>query len=200
MATIGHPLSDISNLLTPYFTARLDPARSVNVRPGFKPRATRGLPTPDEITTLYFSVAGSRAMGNGNSNGNGDGSDRNGSASSLELSLPADAQARDRARELQWAQAFNMFRQAAICQGIAARQAGRQASSEKARRYADARFSLAEFAWELVQSARTGGEGAGHISGSGSGSGPGPGFRSGRGPESGSGSDSVQHGKARAKL
>ncbi|KAK1758241.1 kinase-like domain-containing protein [Echria macrotheca] len=141
MSTIGHPLSDISNLLTPYFTARLDPRKSINVHPGFKPRATRGLPTPDEITTLYFSVANPTPRAAG-------------SSSSLELSLSEADQDRERRRELQWAQAFNMFRQAAICQGIAARQAGRQASSEKARRYADARGPLAEFAWELVQSAR----------------------------------------------
>ncbi|KAK4127102.1 APH-domain-containing protein [Parathielavia appendiculata] len=151
MSTIGHPLSDISNLLTPYFTAGLDPRRSVNVHPGFLPRATRGLPTPDEITTLYFSVASSASP----------------SSSSLELTLnnPGgrldSVDSGDAKRELQWAQAFNIFRLAAICQGIAARQAGRQASSEQARRYGDARGPLAEFAWELVQSARSGGGGGG---------------------------------------
>jgi aminoglycoside phosphotransferase (APT) family kinase protein len=156
MSTIGHPLSDISNLLTPYFTARLDPRKSINVHPGFKPRATRGLPTPDEITTLYFSVATPP---------------RSETSSSLELSLTGNTQPgaaaaenaheHDRQRELQWAQAFNMFRLAAICQGIAARQAGRQASSEEARRYADARGPMARFAWELVKSARSdGGRGA----------------------------------------
>ncbi|KAK0730787.1 kinase-like domain-containing protein [Lasiosphaeris hirsuta] len=159
MSTIGHPLSDISNLLTPYFTARLDPSKSINVHPGFLPRATRGLPTPEEITTLYYSVANQHARAR--------------SSSSIELSLTSDRrehdQGQDRKRELQWAQAFNMFRQAAICQGIAARQAGRQASSEKARRYADARRPLAEFAWELVQSARAGGSGNGSGGGNGNG-------------------------------
>jgi aminoglycoside phosphotransferase (APT) family kinase protein len=145
MSTIGHPLSDISNLLTPYFTARLDPSQSINVHPGFKPRATRGLPTPDEITRLYFSITSPTPRAAGSSN-------------SLELSLSEqdqERQERDQRRELQWAQAFNIFRLAAICQGIAARQAGRQASSEQARRYADARGPLARFAWELVQSARS---------------------------------------------
>ncbi len=145
MSTIGHPLSDISNLLTPYFMARLDPRKTINVHPGFKPRATRGLPIIDEITTLYFSVATPP---------------RSSSSTSLELSLTNNTtqpeQEHDRKREMQWAQAFNMFRLAAICQGIAARQAGRQASSEKARRYADARTPIANFAWELVQSARAG--------------------------------------------
>lgn len=151
MSTIGHPLSDISNLVTPYFTARLDPRRSVNVHPGFLPRATRGLPTPDEITDLYFSVVEATPP----------------SSSSLELTLNNSttaaasvvASGRDRRRELQWAQAFNIFRLAAICQGIAARQAGRQASSEQARRYGEARTGLAEFAWELVQTARSSGGG-----------------------------------------
>ncbi|KAK3394029.1 kinase-like domain-containing protein [Podospora didyma] len=138
MSTIGHPLSDLSNLLTPYFTASLDPSKSVNVHPGFLPRATRGLPTPEEITTLYFSVVDPRSPA---------------AKSSLELSLPGGGP--DRKRELQWAQAFNIFRLAAICQGIAARQAGRQASSEKARRYGDARTPLADFAWELVKSTRS---------------------------------------------
>lgn len=138
MSTIGHPLSDLSNLLTPYFTARLDPRRSVNVHPGFLPRATRGLPTHDEITALYFSVV-----------------DRP-ESSSLDLAPRIDDAVRQ--RELQWAQAFNIFRLSAICQGIAARQAGRQASSEQARRYGDARTPLAEFAWELVQETKKTGQ------------------------------------------
>ncbi|KAK3366952.1 kinase-like domain-containing protein [Lasiosphaeria ovina] len=147
MSTIGHPLSDLSNLLTPYFTARLDPSRSISVHTGFRPRATRGLPTPDEISTLYFSVVDPRTPA---------------SQSSLELSLTRQTPGEpDRRRELQWAQAFNIFRLAAICQGIAARHAGRQASSEQARRYADSRAPLAEFAWELVQSTRAAGGGGG---------------------------------------
>ncbi|KAK4142631.1 kinase-like domain-containing protein [Dichotomopilus funicola] len=173
MSTIGHPLSDISNLLTPYFTARLDPRRSVNVHPGFRPRATRGLPTPDEITSLYFTVASLPSPTSPRP------------SSSLELTLHRHNHnhhdddhihhssggrstniSPERRRELQWAQAFNIFRLAAICQGIAARQAGRQASSEQARRYGDARGPLAEFAWQLVQSARSEGRSA---SGSGSG-------------------------------
>ncbi|KAK3899584.1 kinase-like domain-containing protein [Staphylotrichum tortipilum] len=162
MSTIGHPLSDISNLITPYFTARLDPRRSVNVHHGFLPRATRGLPAVDEITALYFSVVESAPKS---------------SSSSLELTLQSSSNTAaaggspaDRARELQWAQAFNIFRLAAICQGIAARQASRQASSEQARRYAAGRTPLAEFAWDLVQTARSGDEGGGPSEG-GSGSG-----------------------------
>lgn len=183
MSTIGHPLSDISNLLTPYFTARLDPRRSVNVHPGFLPRATRGLPTPDEITTLYFSIVDA-PRSNSSSFSSSSSSPSSASADpsiSLELSLATPSNARtaaggeaDRRRELQWAQAFNIFRLAAICQGIAARHAGRQASSEQARRYGDARGPLAEFAWELVQYARSSSP-ARRLAGGGSGSGSGGG-------------------------
>ncbi|CAK7200520.1 hypothetical protein SEUCBS139899_003216 [Sporothrix eucalyptigena] len=56
--------------------------------------------------------------------------------------------------ELRWAAAFNIFRQAAICQGIAARVAGRQASSEIALSYANAREPLAQLAWKMIQEAR----------------------------------------------
>ncbi|KAK0718783.1 kinase-like domain-containing protein [Apiosordaria backusii] len=142
MSTIGHPLSDFANLLTPYYTAFLDPARSTHLHPGFLPRATRGLPTREELTELYFSVLEPEAKNNEKS-------------TSLELSLrDAEAVAETRRRELQWAQAFSIFRLAAICQGIAARLARRQASSEQAKRHGDARTLFAEFAWELAQSSK----------------------------------------------
>ncbi|TID04729.1 Putative aminoglycoside phosphotransferase, protein kinase-like domain superfamily [Colletotrichum destructivum] len=64
------------------------------------------------------------------------------------------------APELNWGMAFSMFRLAAVCQGIAARAARGQASSEQARRFAVTRGPLAEFAWELVGRSRgEGGEG-----------------------------------------
>ncbi|KAK3939120.1 kinase-like domain-containing protein [Diplogelasinospora grovesii] len=129
MSTIGHPLSDLSNLMTPFYTCRLSTEQLHSAHPGFVPGATPGLPTLAEITALYFSVADPPTRSSG----------------------PKAAEDRERERELQWAQAFNMFRQSAICQGIAARHAARQASSEKARQYAAARAPLANFAWELVQ-------------------------------------------------
>ncbi|CAK7271277.1 hypothetical protein SEPCBS119000_004520 [Sporothrix epigloea] len=58
------------------------------------------------------------------------------------------------ASELRWAAAFNIFRLAAICQGIAARAASRQASSEAALSYAKARVPLAQLAWEMMKDAR----------------------------------------------
>lgn len=127
MSTIGHPLSDLANMMTPFYTAPLDHSRVQNAHKGFLPGATPGLPNPTEIAELYFSTVSPQS-------------------SSRISNFSAD-----RKRELQWAQAFNIFRQSAICQGIAARQAARQASSEVARRYADARAPLAEFAWDLVR-------------------------------------------------
>ncbi len=132
MSTIGHPLLDLTNLITPFYTAKRDPTSIANAHPSFLPGATPGLPTPDEITALYFSVAYAPPDAAG------------------AVPPPSAAQARERSRELQWTQAFNIFRQAAICQGIAARQAARQASSERAKRYADARNPMAEYAWELI--------------------------------------------------
>ena len=136
MSTIGHPLSDLSNLLTPFYIARLDPRQAVSVHPGFLPRATRGLPHVDEITELYFNVTSPVGR------------------STLEMSLHRQAsptEEQERRRELAWAQAFNIFRLSAICQGIAARVAGRQASSAEAKRYGDGREPLARFAWKLCQ-------------------------------------------------
>ncbi|KAH7030591.1 phosphotransferase enzyme family protein [Microdochium trichocladiopsis] len=53
--------------------------------------------------------------------------------------------------DMQWAMAFSMMRGAVICQGIAARAARRQASSEEAKRYADSFVPMAEYSWALVQ-------------------------------------------------
>jgi len=137
MSTIGHPLSDLANMMTPFYTAPLDSTRVMNAHKGFLPGATPGLPTPQEIADLYFSTVAAQTT--------------SGTSSSSKPAQVMTESARERERELQWAQAFNIFRQAAICQGIAARQAARQASSEVAARYANAREPLAEFAWELVQ-------------------------------------------------
>ncbi|KXJ94947.1 phosphotransferase enzyme family protein [Microdochium bolleyi] len=53
--------------------------------------------------------------------------------------------------DMHWAMAFSMMRGAVICQGIAARAARRQASSEEAKRYADSFVPMAEYSWTLVQ-------------------------------------------------
>jgi aminoglycoside phosphotransferase (APT) family kinase protein len=63
--------------------------------------------------------------------------------------------------EMPWAIAFGVFRSSAILQGIAARAARRQASSEQAKQYADAFRPLGDAAWELVGKLKAaGGEGS----------------------------------------
>lgn len=59
MATIGHPLSDITNLLMPFTTATREKARSVGrANAAFVPGATPGLPTKEECVKWYEEVAG----------------------------------------------------------------------------------------------------------------------------------------------
>lgn len=50
-----------------------------------------------------------------------------------------------------WGDSFNVFRNSVIMQGIAARYALRQASSEKAKEYAAQMGPFGEFAWDLLQ-------------------------------------------------
>jgi aminoglycoside phosphotransferase (APT) family kinase protein len=56
--------------------------------------------------------------------------------------------------DLTWGTAFSMFGQSCIMQGIAARVATRQASSQQAHLYAHSSKPFAEFAWGLVQSGK----------------------------------------------
>lgn len=60
----------------------------------------------------------------------------------------------DARAELAWGMAFNIFKLSAVCQGIAARFARRQASSAQAQVYAKTWKPLGELAWELVERAR----------------------------------------------
>ena len=114
MSTIGHPLSDLANILNGFYTVNLGLGY---LSPGFLPGVTPGLPTADMVVDWYVEVAGW-----------------------------------DPRPELTWAVAFSIFRSAAICQGIAARVAARQANTnEQAKQYADAFRPLGEFAWEMVR-------------------------------------------------
>ncbi|KAI0152221.1 phosphotransferase enzyme family protein [Hypoxylon sp. NC0597] len=128
MSTIGHPLSDLANLMHPFYSASMsrrssssssapDDAITAVSHPGFLPGATPGLPSPSDIIQWYAAAAGWDP----------------------------------RPEEVAWASAFSIFRLAAICQGIAARVALRQASSASAHKHAAAMHPLGEFAWELVQ-------------------------------------------------
>ncbi|KAI1437339.1 kinase-like domain-containing protein [Xylaria sp. CBS 124048] len=57
MSTIGHPLSDLGNLLMPFFSQ--DASRSYNPKvDAFLPGATPGLPTPDMVLEWYEEAAG----------------------------------------------------------------------------------------------------------------------------------------------
>ena len=56
MATIGHPLSDLANLLNPYVLA-INP-QGTRSHPDFIPGATPGLPTEEQAIKWYAEVAG----------------------------------------------------------------------------------------------------------------------------------------------
>ncbi|KAK8124947.1 phosphotransferase enzyme family protein [Apiospora kogelbergensis] len=122
MSTVGHPLSDLANIMHPFYIASgsggdiNNAMRHAGSSEAFLPGRTPGLPAPAELMTWYAETAGW-----------------------------------DPRPEMNWAVAFSVFRLSAICQGIAARVATRQASSEKARNHAEAMYPLAEFAWGLVE-------------------------------------------------
>ena len=128
MSTIGHPLADLSNLLTPYTTSRNELARTLMSsssaagasKPAFIPGATPGLPTHDQCVQWYAEEAGWGF---------------------------SDA-------ESAWGDAFNVFKGSIIMQGIAARYAVRQASSERASEYGRAMPLFGEVAWSLVKEAK----------------------------------------------
>jgi aminoglycoside phosphotransferase (APT) family kinase protein len=56
MATVGHPLSDLSNLTNPYILAA-NP-KVPRSHPAFIPGATPGLPTEEQTIQWYATVAG----------------------------------------------------------------------------------------------------------------------------------------------
>jgi aminoglycoside phosphotransferase (APT) family kinase protein len=59
MATIGHPLSDLANLFTPYTTAAIPLAEMFGrAQVAFKPGRLEGLPTKEQNIAWYREVAG----------------------------------------------------------------------------------------------------------------------------------------------
>ncbi|MCJ1479774.1 hypothetical protein MMC13_008460 [Lambiella insularis] len=135
MSTIGHPLSDLSNLLSPYIFAKLStpserlstvptpPPIETHTNPAFFPSAnTPGLPTRDECIAWYAEAAGwdPRPQGLGE----------------IDESL--------------WGDAFGVFKNSVIMQGIAARYAMRQASSARAQQVGQQTGPFGEFGWWLV--------------------------------------------------
>ncbi|RYP90884.1 hypothetical protein DL770_003022 [Monosporascus sp. CRB-9-2] len=127
MSTLGHPLSDLANLLHPLYgtgpgvvvASPLSRPATASAAAAAAAAAAEGLPDPETVVSWYRDAAGW-----------------------------------DPAPEMAWALAFSVFRLSAICQGIAARVATRQASSESARRHAEAMGPLAETAWAMVQKAK----------------------------------------------
>jgi aminoglycoside phosphotransferase (APT) family kinase protein len=59
MSTIGHPLSDLNNLLAPYLMANSQKALSIGrANTAFQPGKTDGLPSRDQLISWYSEVAG----------------------------------------------------------------------------------------------------------------------------------------------
>ena len=119
MSTIGHPLSDLSNLLSPYIFANNPPIDELAARtnPAFRPTThTPGLPSRSQCVQWYTEVAGW-----------------------------------DPSSEVDWGDAFATFRNGVIMQGIAARYAQRQASSEKANEIGHLMKPYGEFSWGLIK-------------------------------------------------
>lgn len=126
MATIGHPLSDVTNLIMPFSIAEPGyaelAAQSGRRNLSFLSQAqggepVDGLPTKEDCIQWYEEVVGWHV---------------------------------DR-KELAWAEAFGIFRGSIIMQGIAARYAQRQASSARAMDYGNAMRPQAEMAWAFVK-------------------------------------------------
>ena len=133
MSTLGHPLSDLSNLLGPYTLASAaseaftgpdapSPLKS-RINPAFiPPNSTPGLPSRGQLITWYAEAAGWD---------------------------PGPVSA--------WGDAFGVFRNSVIMQGIAARWALRQASSARAIEYAVQMRPFGELAWGLCERLNEGG-------------------------------------------
>lgn len=121
MATIGHPLSDLVNLIGPYTWsargAKLEiQSKTARARTAFEPGQTPGLPSLDEVLQWYKEESGY-----------------------------------DAEKELEWGAAFGGFRGAVIMQGIAARYAQRQASSASAMEYGSQMQPYGRWAWARVE-------------------------------------------------
>ncbi|MCJ1283733.1 hypothetical protein MMC26_003064 [Xylographa opegraphella] len=135
MSTIGHPLSDLANILGPYTLAQPQPQLNTSAKnpfrpliesrtnPAFLPNANvPGLPSRDECIAIYAEAAGWD---------------------------PRPKRKNDTDESL-WGDAFGVFRNSVIMQGIAARYALRQASSAQAQEIGALMRPFGEAAWALV--------------------------------------------------
>jgi aminoglycoside phosphotransferase (APT) family kinase protein len=118
MSTIGHPLADIVNLLTPYTTARIPFAESTgrsNV--AFRPEGgLEGIPSQEQNVAWYREIAGW-----------------------------------DPSPDIGWGEAFSVYKNTIIMQGIAARYAMRVASSAKAKETGALMKPYAEVGWIMIE-------------------------------------------------
>ncbi|SMQ49046.1 unnamed protein product [Zymoseptoria tritici ST99CH_3D7] len=129
MATIGHPLADLTNLIQPWTISTSTPSwprihADEAFLPADHPLSTAashpGLPTKEECIAWYQSDVGFTVS----------------------------------EKDVAWATAFALFRDSIIFQGIAARYAMRQASSGQAQKYGGERGVFAEMAWGKVLEAK----------------------------------------------
>ncbi|KAL7274195.1 hypothetical protein RUND412_002910 [Rhizina undulata] len=127
LSTIGHPLSDLCNLLSSYIFALHPPmgelatalAPRTESNKEFLPGAVEGLPSRDEAIRWY-----------------------------------SEAAKWDAGRDFSWGVAFGCLRNSVITQGISARFALRQASSEKAREHAIQTPWISSLAWIYIQKSK----------------------------------------------
>ena len=132
MSTIGHPLADVSNMLFPYITAQNPTARKLlaaSAGTGQSSEAFLPGKTPG-LPTYEQCIEWYQEV----------------------------AGWKYSQRELSWGNSMNAYKGAVIMQGIGARYAVRQASSEKAKDYGDKMAPMGEVAWDLVNQTKREGE------------------------------------------
>ncbi|KAI1767398.1 phosphotransferase enzyme family protein [Hypoxylon sp. FL1150] len=149
MSTVGHPLSDLANLLHPFVSAELSSSSSSppSSPPSSSSTSSSSPSSPNPSTTTETEALAAISHPGFLPNA----TPGLPTSSDVIAWYAAAAGWTPTASEVAWACAFSVFRLAAICQGIAARVARRQASSAHARRHAAAVGPLGEFAWELVR-------------------------------------------------
>ena len=126
MSTIGHPLADVTNLLMPFVTANNKLSRQL--------KGSKG------IAQVYNAFVPGALEGL--------------PTKEQCLAWYAETAGFDLSAAMSWGEAFSVFKGSVIMQGIAARYAVRQASSERAGEYGAALGPMAWVAWDLVQQAQ----------------------------------------------
>lgn len=125
MSTIGHPLADVSNMLFPYITSS-------------NPVARKMLSGASGTGTTHDGFLPGKTPG----------------LPTYEECLKWYSETAGweySPTEMSWGNGFNAFKAAVIMQGIGARYAVRQASSDKAKEHGEKMGPIAEVAWSLVE-------------------------------------------------